>query len=150
MSYISNLIHAVFVAKYRQPTLTPQYVPELSSVIAAKIQELGCKTIIVDGVENHLHLVYELHSTVALSNLMRIVKSSSSYWAHNSLKFPLFGGWESEYGAFSFARKDLYKVYEYVCRQREHHAGVGLEDEFKRLVMKAGLTFYRFPDPPVK
>lgn len=97
---------------------------------------------IINGTQDHLHLLIGLHPCVALSSLMRDIKSKSSVWAKASGKFPLFNGWEHEYGAFSLSFSHKEAVYNYIKDQRIHHNTVPLEAEYRRLIIKAGLKYY--------
>lgn len=56
--------------------------------------------------------------------------------------FPLFEGWEREYGAFSISTTHKDAVYNYIRNQQEHHSVNSLDDEYRRLIMKAGLQLY--------
>lgn len=101
-----------------------------------------CKALIVNGVENHIHVLLSLDANVALSSIMRDLKSQSSLWAKRSGYFPMFEGWASEYGAFSLSSSHRQAVYDYIANQQNHHIDKNLDYEFKRLVLKNGLTFY--------
>ena len=56
--------------------------------------------------------------------------------------FPLFEGWEREYGAFSLSYGHRDAVYDSIASQQEHHDTISLDDEYRRLITKAGLQIY--------
>ncbi len=143
MSYVTSYYHVVFSTHKRQPVIDNLHKERLYRVIADEIKELKSKALLINGVQDHIHILLSLNPQVALSDLMRIVKSKSSVWAKASGLFPLFRGWEREYGAFSLSASHKEAVYDYIKSQEEHHGGTSLENEFERLVIKAGLTFYR-------
>lgn len=146
MSYVTAYYHVVFATSRREPVLTEKYSNELYRIIASIINKKGCEALLVNGVENHIHILLNLSPTVALADLMRDLKSQSSIWAKNSGKFPMFKKWAHEYGAFSLSASHRQAVYEYIAKQKEHHAEMNLDDEFRRLVMKNGLVYYDWPD----
>ena len=142
MSYVVSLYHLVFTTHRRQPVIAESHCETLYRVLASEIAKTGSKALIVNGVQNHVHVLLSLSPQIALSSLVRDVKSKSSVWMKSSGLFPLFDGWEKEYGAFSLSANHKESVYQYIVGQKGHHAECNLEDEFKRLVLKAGLQLY--------
>jgi putative transposase len=71
-------IQAVFAVKYREALITNECKSKILSVIGNLINETGCKTIIVNGVEDHVHCLLSLKPTISVSELMKIVKGKSS------------------------------------------------------------------------
>ncbi|MDE7141444.1 MAG: IS200/IS605 family transposase [Muribaculaceae bacterium] len=140
---MTSLYHVVFSTRNRQPVIGTENKEHLYRVIAAQIKEMKSKALIINGMQDHIHILLSLSPQVALSKLMRDIKAKSSVWAKSSGLFPLFQGWEKEYGAFSLSANHKEAVYDYIKDQGVHHDRVSLENEFERLVMKAGLTFYR-------
>ncbi|WP_300878463.1 IS200/IS605 family transposase, partial [uncultured Duncaniella sp.] len=98
MSYISSLYHVVFTTHHRKPVITNAHREALYRVIASEIKRLKCKAFIINGIQDHIHILLSLHPTVALSDMMRDVKSKSSVWAQASGLFPLFVGWDLRLG----------------------------------------------------
>ena len=54
-TYHQIYLQAVFVVKYRQAVISKEWKQQLQGVIGNLINETGCKTIIVNGVEDHVH-----------------------------------------------------------------------------------------------
>lgn len=142
MSYITAYYHIVFTTRNREAVITPSHKNDLCAVIASIINKRQSKALVVNGVENHVHILLNLHQTIALADMMREIKSRSSVWMKESKLFPMFGGWEQEYGAFSISESHKQAVFDYIINQEIHHQKNSLENEFHRLVMKNGLTFY--------
>ena len=147
MSYVQSIYHLVFTTYHRRPTIDLKYTADLYKVLGAQIMKLHCNPILINGVEDHVHVLFELNQSVALADFVRKLKSTSSLWMKQSGLFPLFEGWEREYGAFSVSYTHLNPVREYVANQREHHKNNSLTDEYDRLILKAGLVKYV---PPCK
>lgn len=142
MSYTSSLFHIVFSTKRREAVITPRYAEDLYRVMAGIVNKGGSKAILINGVENHIHVLLNLHPDKALSSVVRDLKSQSSLWMKKSGFFPMFDGWEKEYGAFSISYSHKTALYDYIKGQEEHHKSAHLDDEFRRLVIKSGLTYY--------
>ena len=142
MSYVSSLYHIVFSTYCRKASINNDNRHNLYAVIANEIKKTKSKVLIINGMPDHIHILLNLHPTIALSTLIRTIKSSSSVWAKSSGLFPMFDGWEKEYGAFSISNSHKDAVYQYILNQQIHHQTVRGEDEYLKLIYKAGLTYY--------
>ncbi|MBD5339975.1 MAG: transposase [Bacteroides sp.] len=143
MSYVSSLYHVVFGTFERKGTLNPENSSQMYAFLGSEIKKMKSKAFIINGVRNHLHILLSLSPEVALSDLMREIKSHSSVWAKQSGLFPGFDGWAKEYGAFSLSASHRDAVYKYIESQQSHHLTVSDEEEFERLVTKAQLRIYK-------
>ncbi len=142
MSYVTSYYHIIFTTYRREAVITNNHRADLYRVIASQISEAKCKSHIINGVHDHLHILLSLSPSVALADLMRDIKSKSSVWMKRSGFFPMFEGWGKEYGAFSLSASHWQAVYDYIASQQSHHSVHDLESEFKNLVLKNGLVFY--------
>ena len=86
-----------------------------------------------------MHLLCDLHPTIALSDFMRDMKASTSIWLKQSGKFPSFNGWAEGYAALTYAWKDKEMIVSYIKNQQEHHKHVSFEDELRGLLIGNGI-----------
>ena len=77
-TYHQIYIQTVFPVKFRKALIQPEWKSELQGVLGNLINEKGCKTIIVNGTEDHMHCLFGLLPTVSVSDLMKSAKSKSS------------------------------------------------------------------------
>jgi putative transposase len=140
-TYHQVYIQTVFAVKYREAVITEENKSEILGVIGNLINETGCKTIIVNGVEDHVHCLLGLKPTVSISELMRIVKGKSSKYIndHNltSSKFE----WQEGYGVFSYSQSHIDAVYKYIANQEKHHKMESLKDEYLSFLEKFKVSF---------
>lgn len=73
MSKVKALYHIVFCTKRREMTIPLEHIDELYRFIWYEIKDQNCRLIRIGGIQNHLHLLIDLHPSMALSNLMRII-----------------------------------------------------------------------------
>ena len=92
-------------------------------------------------MEEHLHILCDLHPTIALADYLRDIKTSSSIWLRQSGKAPNFEGWADGYGAFTYAWRDKNLIANYIKNQQEHHKKESFEDELKRMLKENGIDF---------
>ena len=133
-SYHQIYLQTVFAVKYRNAALHKSWRPKLQGVIGNLINETGCKTIIVNGVEDHMHCFLGLRPIVSVSELMKTVKAKSSkYINDHSLTLERFE-WQEGYGAFSYRQRDVDQIYNYVKNQEAHHQKQSFKDEYLDLL----------------
>ena len=103
---------------------------KLFAIIGNLINEANCKTIIVNGVEDHVHCMVGLKPVVSVSELMKTVKAKSSkYINDHSLTEKRFE-WQEGYGVFSYGQSQVDSVYKYIQNQDVHHKKQTFREEY--------------------
>ena len=134
-------IHAVFSTKKRVPLLKGEHLQRVHGYLATLINdELGMARQ-VGGTADHVHALFDLKPTVALSDCMRKVKSVSSGWIRGTLPEIWDFAWQPGYGAFSVSASLIRQVKEYVRDQERHHRKRSFTDEFILLLQRHGIEY---------
>jgi REP element-mobilizing transposase RayT len=138
-SYRQLLYHIVFRTKDSKPTINQNNVGQLYSCISGIIKNKNSHLYQINGVENHLHILTDIHPAVALADFVREIKVSSSLWMKETNLFSAFNGWAEGYGSFTCSYLDLGRLIHYVSNQYEHHKKKSFEDEYRILIMESGV-----------
>jgi putative transposase len=138
-SYRQLLYHLVFRTKDSTPTIKQDNVDQLYAYISGVVKNKNSHLYRINGIQNHLLIITDLHPSIALADFMREVKASSSLWMKNSGLFPSFIGWAEGYGSFTCSYMDLERLIDYVKNQQEHHQKKSFEDEYKSLLIESGV-----------
>ncbi len=129
-TYHQIYLQAVFAVKYRHAVIDKSWRNQLFGVIGNLINESNCKTIIVNGVEDHVHCFFGLKPVISVSELMKAVKAKSSKFINdNSLTKSRFE-WQRGYGVFSYNQSQVSTVYNYIRNQEIHHLKKSFRDEY--------------------
>jgi putative transposase len=139
-SYRQHLYHIVFRTKQNLPTIKQDHVNELYSYINGICKHKNCHLYRINGIENQIHILTDMHPSVAPADFVRDVKVSSSLWIKNSKLFPAFKGWEDGYGSFTCSYSDINRLIEYIKNQKEHHKKLTFEEEYRLILMESGIT----------
>jgi putative transposase len=76
---VSDLkVHLVLTTKYRRKVFTGEMLKRLHEVFLALLGKWDCKLVEFNGEEDRIHLLFQYHPDVALSNLVNNLKSVSS------------------------------------------------------------------------
>lgn len=140
-TYHQIYLQTVFAVKYRNAVLDKAWRSKLQGVIGNLINETGCKTIIVNGVEDHMHCFLGLKPVVSVSELMKTVKAKSSkYINDHSLTKERFE-WQGGYAVFSYRQRDVDQIYKYIQNQEEHHRKQSFREEYLDLVKEFEIIY---------
>lgn len=85
-TYSQIYIHCIFAVKHRQCLLAKSWRQEIFKYMSGIISNKGSKSIIVNGVSDHVHLLIGLSPSTALSDLVRDVKNNSSKFINEKKK----------------------------------------------------------------
>ena len=105
-------------------------------VIGNLINETKCKTIIVNGVEDHVHCFPGLKPVVSVSELMKTVKAKSSKYVNDHSLTSARFEWQEGYGVFSYGQSQVDRVYKYIQNQEEHHKKQSFRKEYLSFLKK--------------
>jgi putative transposase len=124
--------HLIFSTKDRFPFLTDKAIRiDMHEYLATMIRSQDCETLIVNGVEDHVHALFALSRTHPIASVVKELKRTSSGWIKEvSPKLAKFH-WQGGYGAFSVSQSNLKEVIGYIENQEEHHRRVTFQDEYR-------------------
>jgi len=129
--YTQLYLHLVWATWDRLPLITPDIEDSLYAAMAEKCREHKCVPIAIGGIDDHVHVLVRLHTTVSVATLVKEVKGASSHLVTHVLKPQGFFKWQGSYGAFTLARDDVPEVEAYVRGQKEHHRVGHVLDAFE-------------------
>lgn len=139
MSYTRLLYHIVFRTKYGKPTIPEAHEKELYAYIMGIIKNKKSKLYRIGGTENHIHLLVDIHPTIALSDFMKELKEYSSKWLAKNPHFPDFECWAVSFAGFTYSLNDKQKIINYIKNQKTHHKTVSFEKEYRRFLTDNGI-----------
>jgi REP element-mobilizing transposase RayT len=99
------------------------------------IEEQKCHFLEMNNVSDHVHILFELHRTATVADVVMHVKKGSSRWIkQQDQRFAGFD-WQDGYGAFSLGRSQRDECSQYILGQQAHHAhSPSFQDEFRRFL----------------
>jgi REP element-mobilizing transposase RayT len=89
-SYRQILYHVIIHAKDNKKTLKQTHINELYAYILGIIKNKNCLLYRINGMEDHIHFLSDLHPSYALADYIKDIKVASSLWLKQSGKFPDF------------------------------------------------------------
>ncbi len=140
-SFRQILYHIVFGTYNREQVLTEEYHEELYRYIWGVINKRKCVLYRINGTKDHIHILSDLHPTIALSDYIKEIKTASNIWMKNSGHFPNFNSWAEGYCAITYNLRDKEKIINYIKNQKEHHRTLSFTDELKQFLKENGIEW---------
>ena len=140
-SYHQLLYHIVIRTKDNLKTIELCQANQLFAYIGGIIKNKNSHLYRINGMEDHLHVLTDIHPSIALADFVRDIKVSTSIWMKNCGLFPHFNGWSDRYGSFTLSYLDVGRVIDYIKNQQEHHKTESFIDEYRRLLIESGVPF---------
>ena len=135
-TYLQILYQVVFGPKDHKPVLLKSGRSALFKYMWRILENKKCFPYQINGVENHLHLVFSLHPSESLSAVVKDLKVASSMMIKREGLFKDFGGWQSGYAAFTYSIDAKTDLIEYVKNQEKLHMKMSFRDELIFLLKK--------------
>lgn len=113
----------------------------LHRYMAVVLQNRGCPAILINSVEDHVHILFDLSRTVTVSQAVEEVKTTSSKWIKTQgAEFTNFS-WQAGYGAFAVSESNVDRVSKYIAGQQEHHREKTFQDEYREFLERHQVSF---------
>jgi putative transposase len=115
----------------------------LFSHIQKHAGEKGIQILGMNGVEDHVHCLFQLLPTQNLVQVMKTVKALCADWINTTqlLKAPF--EWEEWFAAYTVSPSGIKPILDFIAKQEEHHATRTLDNELEVFdIMEADIKQY--------
>lgn len=148
-TYTQVHIQVVFAVKNRSSLIHATWEDALFRYITGIIQNHGHRVLQVNGMPDHVHILFGMKPDQALSDLIKQVKQDSSKWINQQGYVQGRFSWQAGYGAFSYSKSQIPRVVRYIQNQKEHHKKKTFREEYLEFLKAFEIDFnegYIFKD----
>ena len=133
--------HLIFGTKDRKPWIDIELRQRLYDYVGGIVRAEKGVLLAAGGTTDHVHLLVSAGQQTSVADLMRVVKTNSSKWVHET--FPAKAGfaWQAGYAAFTVSQSNTDPVRRYLAGQEEHHRHVTFEEEFVAFLDRYGVEY---------
>ncbi len=139
MSYTKLLYHIIFRTKKNENVINEAHEKELYAYIMGFIKNKKSHLYRIGGMPDHIHILTDIHPSIAVSDFMRDMKSNASKWLKKNSNFPHFNGWAESFAAFTYNEKEKDIITNYIKKQKVHHAAITFEEKLRQLLIENGI-----------
>ena len=129
-TFTQMYVQIVFAVRSRDAALTSIIRPRVFEYMSGILTNLRHKSIIVNGVSNHVHILFGLNPAISVSNTVYEIKRSSSLFINKERLCPQRFSWQEGYGGFTYSRSQINDLYKYIENQENHHMIKTFHDEY--------------------
>lgn len=141
MPFTQIYIQLVFAVKGRENLIQNEWKTDLHKYMSGIIKGKGQKSIIVNGMPDHIHAFVGLKPNMSISDLVRDVKNNSSNFINDHKFVKRKFSWQDGYGAFSYSHSHMDNVYKYILNQDTHHKKKTFRQEYLDLLEKFEIPY---------
>jgi putative transposase len=140
-TYSQIYLQVVFAVKGRENLIGKSWKDELHKYIAGITIAKEQKSIIINGMPDHIHVFIGLKPSMRISDLVRDIKNNSSKFINEKGFVKGKFHWQEGYGAFSYSHSQIESVYNYILNQEEHHRKKTFREEYLALLKKFEIEY---------
>ncbi|MCF7796457.1 MAG: IS200/IS605 family transposase [Candidatus Marinimicrobia bacterium] len=140
-TFTQVIIHLVFAPQMNHSLLLREHRPRIFQCISGIISRLGHKSVIVNGVQDHIHIMLGLKPDLSISHTVKEIKRVFARFINDEKMTLGRFEWQRGFGAFSVSRSQLDRVYQYVADQEEHHKRLTFREEYVQLLKRYDISF---------
>ncbi len=134
-------VHIIFHIKNPQAKIRKEDKNELHAYIGAIIRDNDSIPILINGVENHIHILCVMSKNIALSKLVEEIKRHSSRWIKTKDTHYSRFAWQGGYGGFSVSPSLHDMTKNYIANQEKHHKKMSFKEEYLLFLKEYGIEY---------
>lgn len=140
-TYTQINIHCVFAVQGRENLIMTSFRDDLHQYMYGILKNDGVYPLAIGGWKDHVHIFFELPPDLKISDLIRMLKSTTSKWINDNHLLKSKFNWQSGYGAFSYSRSQRNNVIKYILNQEVHHKQKSFKEEYLDMLIKNEIKF---------
>ena len=129
-TYTQLYVHIIFAVKGRESLIPKQHKEALHQYITRIITHKKQTVIQINSMPDRLHILVGISPDVAVSDLVRGIKASSSKWINQKRWIVGKFEWQTGFAAYSYAHSQLDTVVQYIKNQEAHHSRRSFRAEY--------------------
>ena len=131
----------VFAVLGRQNMVQSSFEEKLYKYIAGIVTGKGQKSLAVNGMPDHIHILIGLKPAMCIADLVRDIKNNSANFINKNNWLRNKFSWQEGYGAFSYSESNYGNVINYIKNQKEHHKKQTFRQEYISFLKKFNVPF---------
>lgn len=134
-------VHIIFHIKNNSCAIRPPEKHELYAYMGSIIKDNASIPILINGVEDHVHILCVMSKNIALAKLVEEIKRHSSRWLKTKDVHYAQFTWQGGYGGFSVSPALHDKTKQYIEKQEDHHKKTTFKEEYLLFLKEYGIEF---------
>lgn len=137
-SYNRIWIHSIWSTKNRLPLLDYRNERIVYNYMKSQFIEMGCRVVIINGMPDHVHCLFQLSSQYSIAEVIKQIKGSSSHFINQNNLCKMKFAWQTGYASYSVSESIKESVFQYIFNQKKHHKRKTFQNEFDEIIRVFG------------
>jgi len=134
-------IHLIFHIKSTSVKIRNENKKDLYSYIGSIIKDNDSIPILINGTNDHIHILCVMSKNIALAKLTEEIKRHSSRWIKTTDAYYESFAWQGGYSGFSVSQSLYDKTKQYIQNQEEHHKRMTFKEELILFLKEYGIEY---------
>ena len=140
-TYTQIYIQLVFVVKNRQSIIEESNRKRIESYICGITKNLKCTPLSIYCNPDHTHFLINMSPDISVAEVAKYIKGFSSRFINDNNLTAEHFQWQPGYGAFSYSKAHIEKVYNYIKNQPVHHRNNTFKEEYLSLLESSNVNY---------
>lgn len=140
-TYTQCYVQIVFAVEKRHAIIHNSVKEKIEKYITGVIKNKNCKPLNIFCRPDHIHILIGLSPAISISELVKSIKISSVKYINENKLTPFSFNWQKGYGAFTYRKKDLPMINQYINNQDQHHKIKSFKEEYIELLIEYETDF---------
>lgn len=132
-SNVRVFIHSVWTTRFREPLILPSFEEKLYEFIKEDFKKFDSNVLAINGMPDHIHILYWLHQSHSIASVIKHVKGASSFWINQQKFMNAKFAWQGGFSALSIQYNGYERVVDYINNQKVHHSNKNFIAELEDL-----------------
>lgn len=144
-SYNRIWLHVIFSTKERLPLIKFNVEKQIHEHMREQLIENGCPVGIINGMPDHVHLLFLQNHKMSVAEIIKQVKGNTSYWINEQNLIIEKFAWQTGYASYSVSESQMERVFRYIKNQKEHHQKKTFMSEYDDFISLHALSKNKNP-----
>jgi REP element-mobilizing transposase RayT len=140
-TYSQIYLQFVFAVKFRKCLIPKEHKEELHKYITGLVKNRDAEMLAVHCMPDHVHLFVAFKPTVLIANFIKEVNVEATEFINTKRWMAKRFRWQNGYGVFSYGRREVQMVIDYVHNQEEHHRTKSFKREYIDMLKEFEISF---------
>ena len=123
-------VHIIYHIKNTAVKIRTEDKDALYAYIGAIIKDKDSIPILINGADDHVHVLCVMSKNITLAKLVEEIKGNSSRWIKTLNPYYEKFAWQGGYGGFSVSPSLHDKTKKYIENQEKHHKKMTFQEEY--------------------
>ncbi|MBC7383407.1 MAG: transposase [Bacteroidia bacterium] len=128
--FSKKIIHLMFSTDKGEALILEDKESIIYDYLSMQLKEQHCTPKAINGMPDHIHLLFELNQPKPIHEIVSKVKENSRYWINKQGLLCENFTWQKGSGVFNIHERDAKSLSTYILNQKGIHQTISFKEEY--------------------